>query len=374
MNIPVSYIETKNTLRGEYLEVFEQIESYCTTKLMTEQELDDRMTYLLDIFAEAQANNVPVRSVTGDDIKQFCGDFLSDCSWRSLFGYIAQVLKRISWVTVFLLGITVVCELISGNINAADVLMNNSKAASWLAVGVTAGVLMQLAAGLIIRSFIFKAKKYRSIYSKMVNGTIWTAGIAAVIVFSFSELTLPVSDAAVLVLSVLYLAGYYVVRGILNQKNGHRFFYDGSQKQRTTFGQQVVTSMVGEFRRDYDKKNERLARKGKPLMSQEDYLAKTVKDTKAAKISTIVSFGLIAAGYISSIISVAADSAPADTLFYAATMVIVLVILYFVIFYPLVVYPYLIRKKFFGILEKSGKNLFDKDAYDCIAKYYEDAE
>ena len=371
MNIPVSYQFNKENLKGEYLETFEHIESCCRTKLMSENELEDRMGYLLDIFVTAQENNLPVSKITGGNIKEFCTGFMQDSRPLGLLMYTAELFKRISWVSVIVLALSVIFSFMADTGNIWNTVMKSSENAVWIIVGAASGVIGEIISNTIIRSFIFKVKKYRAVYHKAVRGVVNALVIVGIIVAVMCELKLDIPDGIIYIAGIIYLLGFYIIRGILNLRNGRKFFFGGKEFPRTSFRRMVVTGMVGEFRKMYADENKKRAQKGKPEMTEEEFNQKLEKENKTAKISTILCLAVIGAIYIYNVIKTALESSFEDSVFFALVLLVGLSVVYVLIIHTFVVLPYLSRKKFFEILDKNGKTVFDEDVYDCINAYYD---
>jgi len=371
MKIPVSYQFNKENLKGEYLETFEHIESYCRTKLMSEQEIEDRMGYLLDIFVTAQENNLPVSKITGGNVKDFCTGFMKDSRPAGLLKYIADLLKGISWVSVIVFVLSVFFELMAGTADMWNLIMKSSENAVWIIVGAALGVIGEIISNAIIRSFIFKVKKYRAGYHKTVRGVVNALVIGGIIAVVMCGLKVNIPDGIIYIAGILYLLGFYIIRGVLNLKNGRKFFFSGKEFPRTSFSRMVVTNLLEEFRKMYASENKKRAKKGKPAMTEEEFNRKLEKENKTAKISTVLCLIIIGAIYLYNVIRTALESSAEDSVLFAFVCLAVLAVVYVLIIHTLVVMPYLSRKKFFEILEESGKTIFDEDALECINAYYD---
>lgn len=371
MKVPVSYLFSKEHLSGKYLETFEHIESYCRTKLLSEQELEDRMGYLLDIFVTAQENNLPVSKITGGNTKEFCIGFMKNSRPAGLLNYIAELFKRISWVSVIVFALSAVFSLIAGAESIWDSVMKSSENAVWIIVGAGMGVIGEIISNIIIRGFIFKVKNYRAVYHKIVRGAVNAVVIIGIMAAIMCELKLNIPDGIIYIAGVLYLLGFYIVRGILNLRNGREFFFSGAERPRANFSHMVLSGMVEEFRKMYANENKKRAKKGKSEMTEEEFNQKLEKENKTAKISTVACCVIIGAIYLFNVIKTALESSFEDSVFFALVLLAGLSVVYVLIIHTFVVYPYLSRKRFFEILDKKGKTIFDEDVYDCINEYYE---
>lgn len=371
MKVPVSYQFNKECLSGKYLETFEHIESYCRTKLMSERELEDRMGYLLDIFVTAQENNLPVSKITGDNTKEFCIGFMKDSRPAGLLNYIAELFKGISWVSVIVFALSAVFSLMAGAESIWDSVMKSSENAVWIIVGAGMGVIGEIISNIIIRGFIFKVKNYRAVYHKIVRGAVNAVVIIGIMAAIMCGLKLNIPDGILYIAGVLYLLGFYIIRGIINLRSGRKFFFGGEKYPRANFSHMVLSGMVEEFRKMYASENKKRAKKGKPEMTEEEFNQKLEKENKTAKTSTILCLAVIGTICLYNIIKTALESSVEDSVFFAFVLLAALAVVYALIIHTLVVYPYLSRKKFFEILEENGKTVFDEDVYECINKYYD---
>ena len=74
------YLDYRSKLNEEYGTAFDKVEEYCHTQLVSTEEINESLSCLMDVFLEAQSDNIPVRKITGSDIGSFCRCFLSDVS------------------------------------------------------------------------------------------------------------------------------------------------------------------------------------------------------------------------------------------------------------------------------------------------------
>ena len=120
--------------------------------------------------------------------------------------------------------------------------------------------------------------------------------------------------------------------------------------------------MVEDSRKVFEKTNRKREKKGKPALTQAEFLEKYRKDTKKSVRSVWLCGGICALVYLGFILQVALTSEPIDTVIFTVVQVTV----YFLLMYPLCIYPTNVRKQFQQLMDESGKSFFDEDFYDVI--------
>ena len=67
--------EYRDLLHGQYLSVYERVETMLLVELREATEQKERLSYLLDIFLSAQEDGVPVEKIVGKDLSAFCKQY-----------------------------------------------------------------------------------------------------------------------------------------------------------------------------------------------------------------------------------------------------------------------------------------------------------
>lgn len=363
------YFDYKNQLNEEYRTTFDKIEDYCKMQLIDSAEFNDSMSYLMDIFLQAQEDGLPVQKITGGNIEDFCKCYLSDISTKGRVRAFFENGRAIAW---FLLLISVIFYILPPFMqgkSAWDVLSSaGSDVFCGIALGLLFGSLLDVIAHAIVRQMIFKMKKYRRAYSAIVSLLVYAVGIVSLNLIPDFEIDLPGVPDIPLGITPLFCVVWLVIAqlviGFLNMGDGKPFF-DRSEKpgeQQLSFRANVLHNMVEESRKMFEKGNQKLEKKGKPALTQEEFLEKYRKDTKKQNLVLWITGGICGLIYLGFIVQVALTSTLSDTIIFT----VILIAVYFIFMYLLSIYPNRLRRQFQQLMDESGKSFFDEDFYDVI--------
>ncbi|MCD8366514.1 MAG: hypothetical protein LUC48_00575 [Clostridiales bacterium] len=131
-------------------------------------------------------------------------------------------------------------------------------------------------------------------------------------VFVLPELAVPIW--AVLAGCGIYLAAYYAVRG------WWRRMHNIQPPQKLRMMDLVAEDLPRELLKQYEQKNERLLRRGKPPVTPEEYTEKMRRQNRLERRFRGMWWWLMMAAYAGLVVWVALDSALADTLVFAAIL------------------------------------------------------
>ena len=361
------YFDHKPKLKGEYLKTFEEVEEYFKLEIMDPDAFGDSMNYLMDVFLTAQDKGMSVKKITGDNIESFCKSFISDTARRSVPFIILEMVRRIAYIVIFLMLIFVILpRVFFDGVEFGAVMLETSD--YWLSVliGVAGGVAADVAADIVYKHIIFKLKKYRKFYHALLN-IIWVAIFIGVImlvpIYDEAEVSFGVSNGTFLMICAGVLICCHMIYGLINKSNGKPFFSSHKRsEEKISFSTSVMRSMVSELRNMYDKGNVKLMKKGKEILTHEQFMEKFFKDTRKMKKGTIAVCIITAAIYVAFFIQVALTSTLIDT----AIFIVMLSVIYILIMWSITIYPYLTRQRLADILQKNGKSIFDDDVLDYI--------
>lgn len=363
------YFDYKEKLTDEYRTTFDKVEDYCKMQLIDSAEINDSMSYLMDIFLQAQEDGLPVQKITGGNIEDFCKCFLSDISAKGRVRAFFEQGRVIAWIFLLISVIFYLLPPLTQGKSAWDVLSSaGSDVFCGMALGLLFSALLDVMARAIVRQMIFKMKKYRRAYSAIVSLLVYAVGIVSLNLIPDFEIDLPgVPDIPLGItplFCVVWLAIAQLVIGFLNVGDGKPFFAKGEKlgEQQLSFRATVLHDMVEEGRKMFEKGNQKREKKGKPMLTQEEFLEKYRKDTKKQDLVLWLTGGICALIYLGFIIQVAMTSTPMDTVIFT----VILIAVYFIFMYPLSIYPNKVRRQFQQLMDESGKSFFDEDFYDVI--------
>lgn len=363
------YFDYKEKLTDEYRTTFDKVEDYCKMQLIDSAECNDSMSYLMDIFLQAQEDGLPVQKITGGNIEEFCKCYLSDISTKGRVRAFFENGRAIAWILLLISVIFYILPPLTQGKSAWDVLSSaRSDVFCGMALGLVFGSLLDVIAHAIVRQMIFKMKKYRRVYSMLVSLLVYAVGIVSLNLIPDFEIDLPGVPDIPLGITPLFCVVWLVIAqlviGFLNVGDGKPFFAKGEKlgEQQLSFRATVLHDMVEEGRKMFEKGNQKREKKGKPVLTQEEFLEKYRKDTKKQDLVLWLTGGICALIYLGFIIQVAMTSTPMDTVIFT----VILIAVYFIFMYPLSIYPNKVRRQFQQLMDESGKSFFDEDFYDVI--------
>lgn len=363
------YLDYKDRLSETYRTTFDKVEDYCQMQLIDNAELNEAMSYLMDVFLQAQEDGLPVQKITGNSMEAFCEGFLSDVSTKGRVKAFFEKGRIIAWIflLVALFGY-LLPPLTEGESLRAVLTGAGSELFCGMALGLVLSSLLDVISHAIVRQMIFKMKQYRRSYSIIVNLLVYAVGIGSLYLIPDFEIDLPgVPDIPVGVtplLCIVWIAVSRLVIGLMNLSSGKSFFAKGEKvgTGQRSFRATVLHMMVEDSRKMFEKTNRKREKKDKPALTQAEFLEKYRKDTKKSVLSVWLCGGICALVYLGFILQVALTSEPVDTVIFTVIQVTV----YFLFMYPLCIYPTNVRKQFQQLMDESGKSFFDEDFYDVI--------
>ncbi len=285
-----SYVWHKDKLKGDYLKVFDKIELYGQTGSMDALTYEERMMDLVDMFITAQDKGRPVQKIIGTDVEAFCGEYFGEYTWKDRMKSLPKQMLPLAWL-LFVFAIFDILVLVTDMENGSSFWTWKTDASGWL-FGYAWGILVSVIIGVLLRPFVFRSKKLSPNILAIATLIIGFGGI-----FCFADL-MPMIEMPVwveLLVSGGYLLLYYVVRGFLNYRN-HGSIKSQEIVSKISFWGKVDEGIIQDLpkihKKRFEKKNEKLAKKNKPLISEERYMEEfrkeVVIDKKVSLVSTII--------------------------------------------------------------------------------------
>ena len=281
-----SYALYSDQLKGEYKDAFAKVETYVNTQNVDEDTVEAHMGELLDTFLIAQEEGKPVEKIVGDDIESFCKNFCSGFTWENKALNIVDTWKRLAWVVFIIEGLDVLF-LILGSLSewesVGELLMTESSfnLTGYLLGIVSIGVIYTIV-DYITRRIMFKLEK-GSVAAKAWKVFKVVVLIASVLIIfmmlrddRLNFLHLP--SVVLVAVAGLFLVVYYAInRKRVQARKEHKISFWGMVQE------QVETDMPSEFakemRNQFEKKNQKLVKKGKPEKTWEEFLEDKEKET-----------------------------------------------------------------------------------------------
>ncbi len=278
-----SYSFHKDKLQGEYLEVFDKIELYGLTNSVDAEVFEERMMDLLDMMLVGQGKGVPVEKIVGKDVEDFCeAHFDEGDAWDKIKRF-PKRLVAVMWIILVLVSFDFVPAVI--NLKSGMSVWSIKDDMGPFFLGAITGIVVFGIFERITRRFVFSSKWLTT------NKFLWMfviifIGSIAVEMKILEAFEISVPALIVLIIAGVYLVIYYTISAINNYKK-YGTIRKPKDEHRVSFWGMVNEEMEKDFpqtmKKRFDKKNARLAKKGKPLMTEEEYHEKVRKEAESDK-------------------------------------------------------------------------------------------
>ncbi|MCD8141654.1 MAG: DUF1048 domain-containing protein [Clostridiales bacterium] len=306
-----SYAYYKDRLEGEYYQTFDRIELYCVSQGMDDDSQERLLGELLDMFLTAQQAGRPVKRIVGGDLEEFCRQFCSGLGWKSRgIDTLNNLASCAKWMLAFT-ALELVCNL------EEAALPDLQTDVSGYIIGWGIGLFVSLLVGMAVKGLMFRWKRISmGVYNGLLLGALAVL-VAAVLLLPEAGVPLPVLSLpmwAVLAGCGGYLVVYYAVWG------WWRRAHNIQPPQKVKLIDLVTEELPKDLLTQYEQKNQRRLRRGKPPITPEEYTEKMRRRNRIDRRFRGVWWWLLVAGYACLVVWVAMDSALADTLVFAAIL------------------------------------------------------
>lgn len=281
-----SYALYSDQLKGEYKDAFAQVETYVIAQNIDEDSREAHMGELLDAFLNAQEEGKPVEKIVGEDIENFCRNFCSEFTWENKAISFVDRWKTLAWVILIIESLDVLF-IILGSLSEPNsigkLLMTE---APFNLTGYLIGLMIVWGIDTIMAYITLK------IMFKLEKGSVaakaWKVFKVVVLIASVLIIFMMLRDdrlnflhlPSVVLVAVagLFLVVYYTInRKRVQARKEHKISFWGMVQE------QVETDMPSEFakemRKQFEKKNQKLVKKGKPEKTWEEFLDDKEKET-----------------------------------------------------------------------------------------------
>ena len=298
------YLDYRSKLNEEYGTAFDKVEEYCHTQLVSTEEINESLSCLMDVFLEAQSDNIPVRKITGSDIGSFCRCFLSDVSPSARVRGVLEYVHAMAWIMLITIGMMFLPAVTDTKRLWAE-LSGNSERFYGMLLGMVCGCVLSFIVNCIVRQMIAKMKKYRKAYHFFTTTAVYLMGIGMLWLIPDFEMDVPeVPSILAILFCVAVISITRLVMGFMNLSKGKPFF-TRAEKAGTgqlSFRASVMHSMVEESRKMFAKYNAKREKKGLPAFMQEEYLEKYREDTKKSVLNMWIGLVTCAVVYVGFIV------------------------------------------------------------------------
>lgn len=326
-----SYVIEKDKLKGEYNKVFDRVEGYTVIKSIDEDTREEMLMNLVDMLYSAQLDGKPVEKIVGKDIDQFCREYFQD------YNSLQKLIKSLpGWLYRVMLIIMVfsVLELLFPEEEGIPAWNITTEVSAYI-LGIGAGIVSSLIF-LVIGNILWM--KFKKIHSNLLYaGIIIIFVLTMVISINFTgdiKWEIPL-------IPVLLVAGSYVLVYKCWQLSDRYKKYgnfkkppkDGSFKEIIKEGIKETShkELPLELKKVYEKKNRKLAKRGKPEMTAKDFMDYLYKQERQAKIGTWIILVLyIGIDLFTVVAMLDSDCTWYDTVSVGVGMGIVLAVIYYI--------------------------------------------
>lgn len=309
-----SYVFYTDKLRGEYKDVFEQVETYVNSLAVNEDAREERLGDFLDLLLSAQEEDRSVESVTGGDIGRFCESFCADFGPKNAFLQVLDLLKGLAWPLAV--------------ISLLEALFPEDPAVGFFArrpafnltgflLGWTAGMAILTLINAVTRRRVLKNGERPRLFRKPnLAGVLLAGGVLLTLALIFlAEALLPDLPQpplwACLAASVLFLLLC-------------RVFYKRPRRGKVRLSEVAMEGTIDEtMTKKFAKLNKKRRKKGKPELTMEEFLDREEADCKKiekTKLFYIALPFLITGGMTADLVLTDGFETPLDALIYVALM------------------------------------------------------
>lgn len=274
----IDYIYMKDDLKDEYLQAFEKVEMYSTVIGVDSKTDGEMMMNLLDMLLTAQSEGKPVEKIVGNDIEEFCKSYFQDYGSKERTVEFVNYIKRIMWVNLVF---SLIDLFIYSGEEGFSIWTTTTDIAGFVG-GFSVVAIVYILLNAFVKPRMFKWKKVGSgIFSVVVCILLIGLLIVGIVLTDGNELGIPLLPS--IIVSALYLIVYYIfsVRKNLKEFGTIRKPKDKDKMKFSDYVNKLVEeSLPQELAKRYEKENKKLARKGKPAMTPEEYMDKLRKENE----------------------------------------------------------------------------------------------
>lgn len=281
-----NYMFMENKLKGEYYEVFKKVEVYAVAQEYEISEIEDVMMDLLDILLEAQNAEKDVQTIIGTDIEKFCVSLFAEHKKETVATSFAGACYR---YLCFLL----IFEFI--DFLGAGVTLQDTTDAFGYIVAVFGLFLFSTIFYAAIRPVILKWKKLK-IGSYLMIETLYMFVTIYLLLSVFEDCKLYLPYYVIFIIPVLYIAIYKSVQ-LIKRYNAEGSILKKKDPEDKPFAEFVSKGVEeqfpGELLKNYEKMNRKREKKGKALLTPEEFTEKIRADVKSGRVGMTVALILV---------------------------------------------------------------------------------
>lgn len=286
-----SYIIHKDSLNSEYKKVFDKIELYSTVHILnavSKWQVDAVLGQIVNEMLEAQENGMAVKEIVGEDLETYCRQVFKDIVVESKTETFFNAIKRGMWCILILTGLSMLLSV--GDENLLE--LKDDNLVAYVVVFGISYFFGQLAVSLIKKQLFRSKRMTTGVATALFTAQIVIAILVAVNLGNRFSITFPAWG--ICLICIVYLAVYYSYRYATGRQQIEKKLKKAYKKNEISFTEQLREELPSELVKQFHKKNEKRVRKGKPALTEEEYMNKFKKEAAAWRqiVSDIV-FGII---------------------------------------------------------------------------------
>lgn len=295
----VSYVVYKDKLKNDYLDVFDKIETYAMTIGIPEQPREEMLAEILDTLYEAQERGTPVEQIVGLDVKQFCKKCFQDYTYAGNF---FQDLPHIFFRIAILVFIGSVLEL--GFMEEETTMLHATMDLGGFVCGLICGLVSSVIISAVAKTLLFRWKRFTNNVFIWMNIVVVAVGITMGVVLCQDVIftvplfpTLLVSGGYILLYKLVqYFLRYQRYGSIRKPKEDS---YPLKETMKAAWDSEMIenqTTVLEVLVKNYYKKNTRLSKRGKEIVTPEAFTEQIRKENQLRKYDFILMYIVIVVG------------------------------------------------------------------------------
>lgn len=278
-----NYMILEDKLEGDYKDAFKRADMYSLVVRIDEETREEMMMNLLDLLLTAQEEGKPVEKVIGKDLKVFCKSYFGQDLRKRQFRDFLDGMYRMAWLALI---IELIDMFTSEGPSGSNPFLQTTNITGYV-VAICAILLFNALFTFICKPLLFQKKRFPFVAFCLISlagSLLFVLGM----LYLVGDNTLTAPYWTTLLTIVSYIVVYYILRAASRYKdhgNIHKRRDPGEEPFLKSVGTSALEGLPREFEKQYQKIVQKQERKGKPLMSGEEYLKKLRSEVNRDKIA-----------------------------------------------------------------------------------------
>ncbi|MCH5268442.1 MAG: hypothetical protein J1E62_08875 [Lachnospiraceae bacterium] len=276
-----NYMILEDKLEGDYKDAFKRADMYSLLVRIDEETREDMMMNLLDLLLSAQEEGKPAEKIVGKNLKTFCKNYFGHDLRKRQFRDFLDGMYRMAW---FSLIIELIDMFTSDGPSGSNPLLQTTDITGYV-VAICAILLFDALFVYICKPLLFQKKRLPFVAFCLISlagSLLFVLGLLHLA--GDNTITAPYWTALLVIVS--YIVLYYILRAVSRYRD-HGNIGKRRDPGEESFLKAIETSAANELPAELEKRfqkiNRKREKKGKPLMSGEEYLQKMRSDVNRDK-------------------------------------------------------------------------------------------